>query len=202
MDFSTICIWCWVIPLLVGVICAYLGYLIGKSSAKGVDTSGDLQILQNKNAQLEADLAACRDSLSTASAKTSSSSDAASIASGFAASEASGGTEVQAEAPTKVDDFNAKAAKAAIGKSIKLNDLKVIEGIGPKIENLFNNEGITTWGGLADLSVARCREIIMTGGDRYRLHDPASWPMQARMCAEGKWKDLARWQDDHKHGKL
>ncbi len=180
MDFSTICIWCWVIPLLVGAICAYLGYLIGKSSAKGVDTSGDLQILQNKNAQLEADLAVCRDSLNTASA----------------------GDDAQAEAPVKEDEFDANAAKAAIGKSIKLNDLKVIEGIGPKIEGLFNNEGITTWGGLADLNVARCREIIMTGGNRYRLHDPASWPMQARMCAEGKWKDLARWQDDHKHGKL
>lgn len=197
MDFSTICIWCWVIPLLVGVICAFLGYLIGKSSAKGVDTSGDLQVLQNKNAQLEADLAECRDSLST-----SSSSDAASLASGFAGSETSGTADVKAEAPTKEDDFDANAAKAAIGKSIKLNDLKVIEGIGPKIEGLFNNEGITTWGGLADLNVARCREILMTGGDRYRLHDPASWPMQARMCAEGKWKDLARWQDDHKHGKL
>ncbi|MBT8235397.1 MAG: hypothetical protein KJO04_04325 [Bacteroidia bacterium] len=193
MDFSTICIWCWVIPLLVGVICAFLGYLIGKSSAKGVDTSGDLQILQKKNAQLEADLAACRDSLSTASASTTGPTDAASLASGFAATEASEGDDIQ---------FDAKAAKAAIGKSIKLNDLKVIEGIGPKIEGLFNNEGITTWGGLADLNVARCREIIMTGGDRYRLHDPASWPMQARMCAEGKWKDLARWQDDHKHGKL
>ncbi len=197
MDFSTICIWCWVIPLLVGVICAFLGYLIGKSSAKGVDTSGDLQVLQNKNAQLEADLAECRDSLSTAS-----SSDTASLASGFAGSETSGTADVQAEATTKEDDFDANAAKAAIGKSIKLNDLKVIEGIGPKIEGLFNNEGITTWGGLADLNVARCREILMTGGDRYRLHDPASWPMQARMCAEGKWKDLARWQDDHKHGKL
>jgi len=202
MDFSTICIWCWVIPLLVGVICAFLGYLIGKSSAKGVDTSGDLQILQNKNAQLEADLAACRDSLNTASASSSGSAEAASLASGFAASEASGGADVQFDAPTKEDNFDAKAAKAAIGKSIKLNDLKVIEGIGPKIEGLFNNEGITTWGGLADLNVARCREIIMTGGNRYRLHDPASWPMQARMCAEGKWKDLARWQDDHKHGKL
>ena len=201
MDFSTICIWCWVIPLLVGAICAYLGYLIGKSKAKGVDTSGDLQILQNKNAQLEADLAACRDSLSTASADTSGSTDTASLASGFAASETGGG-DTQAEASVTQEEFDAAAAKAAIGKSIKLNDLKVIEGIGPKIENLFNNAGVDTWSGLADLNVARCREILMTGGDRYRLHDPASWPMQARMCAEGKWKDLARWQDDHKHGKL
>ena len=202
MDFSTICIWCWVIPLLIGAICAYLGYLIGKGSAKGVDTSGDLKALQDKNTRLEADLAACRDSLNTSGSASSGATDAASLASGFATSEGSSMDKAGAMAATEEISFDAGDAKAALGKSIKLNDLKVIEGIGPKIENLFNNEGITTWSGLADLHVARCREILMTGGDRYRLHDPASWPMQARMCAEGKWKDLARWQDDHKHGKL
>jgi len=202
MDFSTICIWCWVIPLLVGAICAFLGYLIGKSSAKGVDTSADLKTLQDKNTRLEADLAACRDSLNTSGSASSGTSDATSLASGFAASEGSGVGDVGAATQTKEANFDAGDAKAALGKSIKLNDLKLIEGIGPKIENLFNNAGITTWSGLADLHVARCREILMTGGDRYRLHDPASWPMQARMCAEGKWKDLARWQDDHKRGKL
>jgi hypothetical protein len=40
------------------------------------------------------------------------------------------------------------------------------------------------------------------GGDRYKVHDPASWPMQAKMCYEGKWKELAKWQDEHDHGKL
>ncbi|NND15037.1 MAG: hypothetical protein HKN89_01785 [Eudoraea sp.] len=199
MDFSTICIWCWLIPLLVGVLCAFLGYLIGKGSAKGVDTSGDLKLLQDKNTQLEADLAACKESLSSGNAGGSGSSDADSLASGFASSD--GGSEGTATS-VKETSFDAKAAKAAMGKTIKLNDLKIIEGIGPKIEGLFNNEGVNTWSEFADLSVARSREILMTGGDRYRLHDPASWPMQARMCSEGKWKDLARWQDDHKRGKL
>lgn len=41
--------------------------------------------------------------------------------------------------------FDASAAKLAIGKTIKHNDLKIVEGIGPKIEELINNDGITTW---------------------------------------------------------
>jgi len=50
--------------------------------------------------------------------------------------------------------------------------------------------------------VARCQEVLKGGGDRYKIHDPASWPMQAKMCYEGKWAELAKWQDEHDHGKL
>lgn len=200
MDLSTICIWCWLIPLLVGLLCGYFGYLIGKGKSTGTIDSGQLQHLEEQNAKLKADLAACREqtgvSLEPSSVRTTevSSPDTSGDLSGIAA-----GNALQAEA---TETFDAAAAKAILGKTVKLNDLKVIEGIGPKIENLFQNEGITTWLQLADANVARCREVLSTGGDRYRLHDPASWPMQARMCAEGKWKDLARWQDDHKRGKL
>lgn len=198
MDLSTISIWCWLIPLVIGVICAYLGYLIGKGSkAAELDTS-QLERLEKENKKLAADLAACRDQTGVALEGNLGISDADTLSEttqSFTSGETS--EPVSQEAP-----FDATAAKAALGKNIKHNDLKLIEGIGPKIENLFHNHDITTWLKLADLNVAQCREILMTGGDRYRLHDPASWPMQARMAAEGKWKDLARWQDDHKHGKL
>ena len=196
MDLSTISIWCWLIPLAVGLICAYLGYLIGKGSrTPEVDTS-QLERLEKENEKLSADLAACREQTGviTEGTKLESQFDESGMQ-----SNASAGNSLMEDAEVA---FDAAAAKAALGKNIKHNDLKLIEGIGPKIENLFHNHEVDTWLKLADLNVAQCRDILMTGGDRYRLHDPASWPMQARMAAEGKWKDLARWQDDHKHGKL
>jgi len=196
MDLSTISIWCWLIPLVVGIVCAYLGYMMGKGSRTNeVDTS-EIQRLEKENEKLAADLSACREQTGV-------------IAEGSSLTSQRGEQEIHPGGPAanaQIDEdkvaFDPAAAKAALGKSVKHNDLKLVEGIGPKIENLFQNQGINTWLKLADLSVAQCREILMTGGQRYRLHDPASWPMQARMAAEGKWKDLARWQDDHKHGRL
>ena len=98
--------------------------------------------------------------------------------------------------------FDAAAAKAAFGKTIKHNDLKIVEGIGPKIEQMFQDSGISTWKALSETAVARCQEILNGGGDRYKVHDPASWPMQAKMAYEGKWQELFKWQEEHDHGKL
>ena len=180
MDFENMNIWCWVIPLLVGAICAYLGYLIGKGGSTTIDNSAELGLLQNKNAKLQADLDACVGKLSTK----------APVASFTAAVTA---TSIA---------FDAAAANAIFGKKIKQDDLKIVEGIGPKIEGMFKEAGIKTWEALSDATVAKCQEVLNGGGKRYRIHDPASWPMQAKMAYEGKWSEMFRWQEKHKHGKL
>jgi len=193
-------IWCWLIPLLVGAICAYLGYLIGKGKTTTIDNSADLKLLENKNAKLQADLDACiskRSSLQAdldacnvkLSAKTTA--PAASAVSSFAAGAAI------ASIP-----FDGDAAKAALGKKIKEDDLKVVEGIGPKISGMFIDAGIKSWKALSEATVAECQKVLDGGGDRYKIHNPASWPMQAKMAYEGKWKELSKWQDEHGHGKL
>ncbi len=174
MDFENLNIWCWLVPALVGIISGILGYLIGKGSSTTIDNSADLKLLQDKNAKLQADLDACNDKVSALSV-----------------------APVVAAIP-----FDAAAAKAAMGKTIKEDDLKVVEGIGPKIEGMFQDAGISTWKALSDTAVAKCQEILNGGGERYKVHDPASWPMQAKMCYEGKWAELAKWQDEHDHGKL
>jgi len=177
MDFENMSIWCWIIPALVGLICGLLGYLLGKGNKEVIDNSADLQIWKDKNSKLSADLDACRNKLSAA--------------------------PVAAMAPAApAFSFNADAAKAAFGKKIKLDDLKVVEGIGPKIEGLFHNFGIKTWHELSNTAVSKCQEVLDSGGERYKIHDPASWPMQAKMCYENKWKELQKWQDEHDHGKL
>ena len=180
-------IWCWLIPILVGVLCAYFGYLLGKGKSTVIDNSADLKLLQDKNAKLRADLEACKGKLSSGATMAA--------ASGTVAAASLTATE-------KVMPFNAAAAKAAMGKSIKQDDLKAVEGIGPKISGMFNDAGIKTWKALSETAVSKCQEVLDGGGNRYKVHDPASWPMQAKMCYEGKWKDLAKWQEEHNHGKL
>lgn len=180
MDFLNMNIWCWLIPLLCTLLGAIFGYLLGKG--KGGDNSADLKLWQDKNAKLQVDLDACNGKLSAKAA-----TPVASFAAGAAV----------ASIP-----FNAAAAKAAFGKTIKQDDLKVVEGIGPKIAGMFNDAGIKTWQALSESAVADCQKILNGGGDRYKIHDPASWPMQGKMAYEGKWKELAKWQDEHDHGKL
>ncbi len=191
MDFENINIWCWLIPLLTGLICGIIGYYWGKGNSTIEDNTTELKVLEDKNARLQADLEACNKKLA-AGASTTKKKPAAkpkatsSLAAGTAAAEV----------------FDANAAKAAFGKRVKQDDLKIVEGIGPKIEGLFHNFDIKTWKALSEVSVAKCQEVLNSGGDRYRIHDPASWPMQAKMAYKGQWKKLVKWQDDHKAGKF
>ena len=81
------------------------------------------------------------------------------------------------------------------GKSIKQDDLKMVEGIGPKIEGLLNAGGIVTWNDLAEAPVEKVQAILDEAGPRYRMHQPKTWAKQARMADEGKWEELETYQD-------
>ena len=88
-----------------------------------------------------------------------------------------------------------KAPKAKKEKAPKLDDLKIIEGVGPKIETLLKEGGINTWAELAVASVDRLKEILDAAGPRYQIHDPSTWPAQSKFAAEGKWEELKEYQD-------
>jgi predicted flap endonuclease-1-like 5' DNA nuclease len=94
--------------------------------------------------------------------------------------------QVQAVLPLAVPSASVKT---------KPDDLKIVEGIGPKINDLLHAAGIHTFVELANAPVARLREILQAAGERYRIHDPASWPEQAQLCAEGAWDQLKVLQD-------
>lgn len=80
-------------------------------------------------------------------------------------------------------------------KAPKLDDLKIIEGVGPKIETLLKEGGINTWAELAEAPVDRLKEILDAAGPRYQIHDPSSWPAQAKFAADGKWDELKEYQE-------
>ncbi|MFN8345147.1 MAG: hypothetical protein U0X91_09090 [Spirosomataceae bacterium] len=81
------------------------------------------------------------------------------------------------------------------------DDLKVVEGIGPKIEQLLNKEGIMTFKQLAATSPERIKEILVAAGSRFQMHDPTTWPQQSAMAGEGKWDELKAWQNELNKGR-
>lgn len=83
----------------------------------------------------------------------------------------------------------------------KRDDLKKIEGIGPKISELLNQYGIHTFEQLAKTDVSRLREILASAGPQLAMHDPGTWPSQANLAANGEWKNLEFYQDMLKGGR-
>ena len=83
------------------------------------------------------------------------------------------------------------AAAHVLGRRIRLDDLTVIEGVGPKIAELLAEAGITTWAQLASAEPERLRAVLDDAGPRYRVHDPSSWPAQADALASGQWERFA-----------
>lgn len=80
-------------------------------------------------------------------------------------------------------------------------DLKIVEGIGPKIEELLKHNGIPDIKSLSEVSYERLREILDSGGKRYRMHDPMTWPTQAALALVGKWRQLDELQEKLKGGR-
>jgi large subunit ribosomal protein L27 len=103
--------------------------------------------------------------------------------------------EKAAEAPVAEAAEEKKAAAPKKEKGPKLDDLKIVEGVGPKIETLLKEGGINTWAELAETSVDRLKEILDAAGPRYQIHDPSTWPAQAKFAADGKFEELKEYQE-------
>lgn len=85
--------------------------------------------------------------------------------------------------------------------SVDADDLTKIEGIGPKISELLQNAGITTFGKLSETETQKISEILNEAGGSFKSRDPETWPAQAKLAADGKWDELKKWQDELDGGK-
>jgi predicted flap endonuclease-1-like 5' DNA nuclease/uncharacterized protein YoxC len=94
-----------------------------------------------------------------------------------------------------------KAFAEASGLDKKATDLKIIEGIGPKIEEVLKDAGIGDWSALAATEPGRLKEILEEAGDQYRMHNPYTWPLQARLAAAGRWEEFNTYQEELKGGR-
>lgn len=183
MDISYI-----LIPILIGIVFGIAGYFLGKKSASNRDHS--------LASSLQSELDACKKH--TKSLTTRISSLEADLVQKKTKS-----IKKQSIATNSTPTFlfDEGIAKTVFGKKIKENDLKIVEGIGPKIEGLFNAAGITTWKDLSESSTEKLQAILDGGGENYAIHNPSTWGKQALLAYEGKWEELKAWKAGLRGGK-
>jgi predicted flap endonuclease-1-like 5' DNA nuclease len=95
----------------------------------------------------------------------------------------------------------AKPVYRSSNVNVAPDDLKIVEGIGPKIEGLLNDAGIKTFAALADASKSSIKKVLDEAGPRYQMHDPSTWMEQASLARDGKMKQLEALKDRLSAGK-
>ncbi|MDA0317130.1 MAG: hypothetical protein O2906_04645 [Bacteroidetes bacterium] len=165
---------CILIHFIVGILSAIFGYLLGRLFGKR--SCGNCDEWQGKIITLEKELSDCKDKNSSLHKQSLTTATPQKSVISYA--------------------FDSGLAKSIFGKNIKENDLTVVEGIGPKIQNLFHKNNIKTWKSLSNCSVQKCQSILDDAGEAYRIHNPGTWPKQARLAYEGKWEKLHKWQEE------
>ena len=88
-----------------------------------------------------------------------------------------------------------KATKAAPKKAAKADDLKKIEGAGPKAAEALVAAGLDTFAKVAKADPAKLSEILTEASSRLSHLVTTTWPKQAGLAAEGKWDELKELQD-------
>ncbi len=100
-----------------------------------------------------------------------------------------------------VTDSECEPPEEDPGPPIVPDRLRLIEGIGPKIEGLFYEAGIYTFAQLAKAKVSRLDQILDEAGPRFSFHKTETWPKQAALAAAGEWDKLKAWQKELKGGR-
>ncbi|MBX2891797.1 MAG: hypothetical protein KF734_12760 [Saprospiraceae bacterium] len=193
------------LPFLLGWLAAYAFYKVGSLKGQIADLTTQNGELNGKVSTLNNELTELRVQLTQRDAEIERLNELLRKAKGdlmLAESERNALREQLNAATGK----SAKAAKPAsitfAGTKWKWDDLKIVEGIGPKIEELLHNEGIKTWQQLSETSADRLKEILNAAGPNFQIHDPSTWPAQARLADQGKWDDLKKLQDELTGGRV
>jgi predicted flap endonuclease-1-like 5' DNA nuclease len=103
---------------------------------------------------------------------------------------------VEAEAPAPAEPAPVEPEMAAAP-----DDLTRIEGIGPRLQGILYQAGISTYAELAAQTPERLTEIVKAAGFAAPF-DAGSWPRQAGLAANGEWDALTALQDELTGGRL
>ena len=89
------------------------------------------------------------------------------------------------------NDFN----YSPLTNKTQKDNLKLIEGIGPKIEEVLNKANIFTFMDLKESNRDFLKSLLNQAGSQFRMHEPETWPQQAEIAYKKDWDGLKKYQD-------
>ncbi len=81
-----------------------------------------------------------------------------------------------------------------VARTLDRDDLTLVEGIDPRVEQQLRTFGIDTHARLAVTPIEELRKILDHDGT-FKLANPGTWPRQASLVVRNDWAELRRWQD-------
>ena len=106
--------------------------------------------------------------------------------------------KAEKKAEPKAKAPKAEAKKAAPKKStakVEADDLKKIEGAGPKAAEALVNAGYETFAKVAKAKPEELSAVLSEASSRLAHLVTDTWPKQAKLAADGKWDELKALQD-------
>lgn len=99
-----------------------------------------------------------------------------------------------------VEEFEEKPARNATynvaGGEERIDDLTIIEGIGPKIQELLYTNNIKNFEKLSRTNTLYLQNILDQAGNSFNMANPKTWAEQARLAHENKWEELDEYQNE------
>ena len=80
------------------------------------------------------------------------------------------------------------------------DDLKIIEGIGPKMEEALRNAGVKTFRKMSTMSPEAIKDILVKANTRYGIAQTETWPEQAKLASSKDFEALKTLQDSLNRG--
>ncbi len=102
---------------------------------------------------------------------------------------------------SKTEKAPVKKVKEVPATKKSSDDLTKIEGIGKKIAELLLKENISSFSELSKATPKKLKGMLDAAGSKFSMHEPATWPKQAKLAAAEKWDELKKLQSDLKGGK-
>lgn len=105
---------------------------------------------------------------------------------------------VAPKAKAKVKSKATTKKVTTITKTAVVDDLQLINGIGPKTETVFNKNGIKTFAALAKIETPAITTILEKEGIRFAAIQVEIWQKQAEVAVKEGTEGLAKWIENYK----
>lgn len=86
-----------------------------------------------------------------------------------------------------------EVAKIIVEKVATVDDLKVIKGIGPVLEQSLNELNITSYAQIAKIAIKDLTKLLDDAGINSKIYDLAGWKAQAKLAQKGDFEAIKNW---------